>query len=149
MNIFLHISFNICFWCSKEPSHWDGSFEYPQHMVWLRNKKINFSVQALNSRSEFVEIFSTTRNQYVNLGKVADRVLGTISQTAETGRVCSTNLFLWLFCSLLNFFKIYFFTNILLGIKQACLLMGRRAPQGSGLWVEASPWVAFSPWMHQ
>ena len=41
-NIFLPISFNICFGCSKEPSHWDGSFEYPQHMFWLWNKKIIF-----------------------------------------------------------------------------------------------------------
>ena len=31
------------FGCSKEPSHRDGSFEYPQHMFWLRNKKIIFS----------------------------------------------------------------------------------------------------------
>ena len=31
------------FWCSKEPSHRDGSFEYPQHMFGFRNKKINFS----------------------------------------------------------------------------------------------------------
>ena len=23
------------FMCSKEPYHWDGSFEYPQHMFWL------------------------------------------------------------------------------------------------------------------
>ena len=28
----------MCFGCSKQPSHWDGSFEYPQHMFWLRNK---------------------------------------------------------------------------------------------------------------
>ena len=35
----LPININMCFGCSKEPSHWDGSFEYPQHMVWLRNKK--------------------------------------------------------------------------------------------------------------
>ena len=31
VNIFLPISFNICFGCSKEPSHRDGSFEYPKH----------------------------------------------------------------------------------------------------------------------
>ena len=47
VNIFLPISFNICFGCSKEPSDWDGSFEYPQHMFWLRNKKINFLVRIL------------------------------------------------------------------------------------------------------
>ena len=40
--IFLAISLNMCFGCSKEQSHQDGSFEYPQHMFWLRNKKINF-----------------------------------------------------------------------------------------------------------
>ena len=39
--IFLTISLNMRFGCSKEPSHIDGSFEYPQHMFWLRNKKIN------------------------------------------------------------------------------------------------------------
>ena len=40
MNIFLSISFNISFGCSKEPSHRDGSYEYPQHMFWLRSKKL-------------------------------------------------------------------------------------------------------------
>ena len=35
VNMFLP-NFNICCGCSKEPSHWDGSFEYPQHMFWLR-----------------------------------------------------------------------------------------------------------------
>ena len=38
VNIFLRIIFIVCFGCSKEPSHRDGSFEYPQHMFWLRNK---------------------------------------------------------------------------------------------------------------
>ena len=37
VNIFLSISLNVCFRFSKEPSDWDGSFEYPQHMLWLRN----------------------------------------------------------------------------------------------------------------
>ena len=48
VNIFLPISFNICFGCSKEPSHCDGSFDYPQNMLWLRNKKISFSISTLN-----------------------------------------------------------------------------------------------------
>ena len=48
--IFLAITFSICFGCPKEPSLWDGSFEYPQHMFWLRNKKINFLVRTLNKR---------------------------------------------------------------------------------------------------
>ena len=38
----------MCFVCSKEPSHRDGSFEYPQHMLLLRNKKINFSYALLS-----------------------------------------------------------------------------------------------------
>ena len=30
--LLLFISLYICFGCSKEPSHRDGSFEYPQNM---------------------------------------------------------------------------------------------------------------------
>ena len=45
--ILLSISLNMCFGCSKESSHWDGSFEYPQHMLWLRNKKNIFSYTLL------------------------------------------------------------------------------------------------------
>ena len=37
----------MCLGCSKEPSHRDGSFEYPQHMFWLRNKKNNFQLCTL------------------------------------------------------------------------------------------------------
>ena len=37
----------MCFGCSKEPSHRDGSFEYPQHMFWLRNKKNKFQLRTL------------------------------------------------------------------------------------------------------
>ena len=39
----MSVDLNICFGCLKEPSHWDGSFEYPQHMFCLRNKKINLA----------------------------------------------------------------------------------------------------------
>ena len=42
VHIVLPISFSICFGCSKETSQWDGSFMYPQHMFWIRNKKIIF-----------------------------------------------------------------------------------------------------------
>ena len=38
VNIFLSISLNLCFGCSKEPPQ-VGSFEYPQHIFWMRNKK--------------------------------------------------------------------------------------------------------------
>ena len=42
VHVFLPIRFNMCFGCIKELSHSDGSFEYPQHMFWLRNKKLFF-----------------------------------------------------------------------------------------------------------
>ena len=38
VNIYLSMSLNICFGCSKESSQVDDSFEYPQQMFWLRNK---------------------------------------------------------------------------------------------------------------
>ena len=49
VNIFLPISFNICFGCSKEPSQCDGSFEYPQHMFWLRKRKLYFDYAPLTT----------------------------------------------------------------------------------------------------
>ena len=52
MNIFSTIRFRICFGCSKEPSHWDGSFEYSQHMFRLRNKKTNFCHALLSEGME-------------------------------------------------------------------------------------------------
>ena len=45
--IFLPINLNMCFGCSKEPSHRDGSFEYPQHMFWVRIKEIKFLICTL------------------------------------------------------------------------------------------------------
>ena len=38
----------MCFGCSKELSHGDGSFEYPQHRLCLRNKKNNFRYTLLS-----------------------------------------------------------------------------------------------------
>ena len=43
-NVFLVLKFLIyplilCCGYSKESSQWDDSFEYPQHKVWLDNKK--------------------------------------------------------------------------------------------------------------
>ena len=32
---------------SKELSHWDVSFQYPQHMFWLRIKKNSFQICTL------------------------------------------------------------------------------------------------------
>ena len=34
-NILLPINFSICFGCSKEPSHWEGSFEYGTHNIYF------------------------------------------------------------------------------------------------------------------
>ena len=45
--IFLPISLNMYFGCSKEPSHREGSFEYPQRMFWLRSRKNNFLLRTL------------------------------------------------------------------------------------------------------
>ena len=45
--IFSSFSLNMCFGCSKEPSNRDGSFEYPQHIFWLRNKKNNVQLRTL------------------------------------------------------------------------------------------------------
>ena len=39
----LAINLNISLGCSKEPSHWDGSFEYPQHMFFVEIGKIIFN----------------------------------------------------------------------------------------------------------
>ena len=36
----------MCFGCSKEQSHRDGSFEQSQHMFWLRNKKQQQYIQS-------------------------------------------------------------------------------------------------------
>ena len=46
--IFLSISSDMCFECLKEPSHRGGSFEHPQHRLWLKNKKIIFSFTLLS-----------------------------------------------------------------------------------------------------
>ena len=53
----------MCFGCSKEPSHQDGSFEYPQHMFWLRNKKIIFCY-ALLSGGLYYEVYLTLKFLY-------------------------------------------------------------------------------------
>ena len=54
--IFLSISLNICFACSKEPSHQDGIFEYLQHIFWIRNKKNNFQVNSYLEACRVIKI---------------------------------------------------------------------------------------------
>ena len=65
--IFLSISLNMCFGCSKELSHWDGSFEYPQHMFWLRNKKNNVQSGGLYTVLPFLEWFRSDANEFRQL----------------------------------------------------------------------------------
>ena len=48
VNIFYPIRLSICFGCSKEPFHRDGSFDYPQHMFLMRNKKVIILLRTLN-----------------------------------------------------------------------------------------------------
>ena len=38
-NNFIFFNQNIC-WYTKEPSHWDGSFEHPKQMLKLMNKEM-------------------------------------------------------------------------------------------------------------
>ena len=52
--ISLPINLNMCFGCSKEPSHWDGSFEYPQHMLWMRNEENSFPIPTLIWRPAYL-----------------------------------------------------------------------------------------------
>ena len=53
INIFLTIIFSVCFGCSIELSHWDGSFEYPQHIFGWEIRKIFFGLRTLNLRPEY------------------------------------------------------------------------------------------------
>ena len=52
----------MCFGCSKEPPYWDGSFEYPQYMFWLRNKKKYFS-----SRHSYLESWRHSKSVQENI----------------------------------------------------------------------------------
>ena len=52
MDIFFPIRFYIWYGCSKEPSQSDSSFEYLQHMFWVRNKKHFFLVPLLTKGME-------------------------------------------------------------------------------------------------
>ena len=50
----------MCFGGSKEPSHRDGSFEYPQYMFWLRNKKTNIYFKSKEEGKDQESIQSST-----------------------------------------------------------------------------------------
>ena len=53
----------MCFGCSKEPSHQDGSFEYPQHMFWVSNEE-NSSPYALLSGGLLIHNFYPVNLQH-------------------------------------------------------------------------------------
>ena len=55
---FLTHELNMCLGCSKEPSHLDGSIEPPQHMFWLRNKKIIFQYALLSEALKICQFFN-------------------------------------------------------------------------------------------
>ena len=46
----------MCFGCSKEPSHSDGSLEYAQHMFWVRNKENSFPIRFHIWRPEYTKM---------------------------------------------------------------------------------------------
>ena len=51
--IFSSTSINMCFGCSND------SFEYSQHLFWLRNKKIIFSYALLSEGLNYYSSFSS------------------------------------------------------------------------------------------
>ena len=86
VNIFLPIIFSICFGCSREPSHCDGSFEYSQHMFWLKNKKVIFLLCTLKDiYSCPIEIINglTVKGQFQYLTKLKGHQEGTYLYTTQ------------------------------------------------------------------
>ena len=64
----------------KERSHWDDSFEYTQHMFWLRNKQIVFLLHTLNLRPVFYQAISLKNVAMINARFLRDQL----------GRFCSS-----------------------------------------------------------
>ena len=62
--LYLHTyQFKHVFWSlKKEPSHWDGSFEYPQHMFWLRNKKKSVTHSYLGAWIKTISYISQSKH---------------------------------------------------------------------------------------
>ena len=67
--IFLPIILNMCFGFSKEQSHWDGSFEYPQHMFWMRNNENGFPIRSLIWRPDSFVVIYRFFSSKINLFK--------------------------------------------------------------------------------
>ena len=64
------------FWCSKER---DGSFEYTQHIFWLRNKKIKISKGA-KIMNRYNQVPHPTQDTN---GKVTNSQLDTTNESQE------------------------------------------------------------------
>ena len=52
------INLNICFECSKEPSHWDGSFKYPQQCLDWARPKLLYGIFCIDDNDYY--IYATT-----------------------------------------------------------------------------------------
>ena len=81
VNIFLPRILSIYFSCSKELSHQDGSFEYPQHMFCLRKKKIIFLLHTLNYKdlifiSSFQILFCTLNTHKIDMNRLLGGQIG-------------------------------------------------------------------------
>ena len=63
----------ICFGCSKEPSHWDGSFVYPQHMFWLKNKKYTFQLGTFIWRSYWEKMSNFSHTLQPDAGMILNQ----------------------------------------------------------------------------
>ena len=86
--IYVSISLNMCFGCSKEPSQKDGSFEYPQHMFWLRNKqKIIFSYALL---SGVLTVLETNMNKGTVKGNVLSPFVSFPRRIVGKSKVCNS-----------------------------------------------------------
>ena len=59
----------------RRPSHWDSSFEYPQHTFWLWNKKVFFSYALLTKVLVKCKLFALLDFQE-SLNKLHDTLWG-------------------------------------------------------------------------
>ena len=80
----------MCFGCSKEPSHGDGSFEYPQHTFLLRNKKNNFQLRTLIWGPELRFLGKTCSTAYlVSISSVGRKPVFEIQDQVKLKLACS------------------------------------------------------------
>ena len=56
----------MCFGCSNELSHGNGSFEYPQHMFCLRNNKFNIQFHTLEACNTFKLYVYDKQTSYID-----------------------------------------------------------------------------------